>query len=178
MNQYLRSHQKQTLVILVNMQDKFTRYLQLSNRIIISFVVFVAGLLLLLLGLRLLFGLLDSMSWFVYLFTLFIVIFPPAIFIIIFSVAFSRIKHHPAATVRGISYVLSGLALLGWVALLFIDIYTFFATGSQQISHYQSYTVLYLAGSVALIFALAIIQALTTQKEKDWMEKRRERLGE
>ena len=178
MKRCLHLLQKQTLVILVNMQDKFTRYLQLSNRIIISFVVFVAGLLLLLLGLRLLFGLLDSMSWFVYLFTLFIVIFPSAIFIIIFSVAFGRIKHHPSASVRGISYVLSGLALVGWVLLLFIDIYTFFSTGAQQISYYQSYSVLFLAGSVALIFLLAIVQALTTQKEKDWKEKRRERIGE
>lgn len=160
------------------MADKFTKYLQLSNRLIISFVVFVAALLLLLLGFRLLFGMLDSMSWFVYLFTLFIVIVPAAIFITIFWVGFSRIKYHPSKPVQVISYLLSGLALLGWVALLVIDIYTFFKTSSQQIGKYQSYSVLYLAGSVALIFALGILQALTTGKEKDWMEKRRERLGE
>jgi hypothetical protein len=32
-----------------------------------------------------------------------------------------------------------------------------------------------LAGSVALIFIVGIIQALSTEKEKDWLEKRKER---
>lgn len=160
------------------MQDKFTRYLQLSNRIIISFVAFIVSLLLLLFGLRLLFGLLDSMPWFVYLFTLFIVIVPAGIFITIFSVGFSRIKHHPSRVVKMISYVATVIALLAWIYFLGFDLYTFFKTSSQQIGSYLSYSVLYLAGSVALIFILGIIQALSTEKEKDWMEKRKERLGE
>ncbi len=160
------------------MQDKFTRYLQLSNRIIISFVVFVAVLLLLLFGLRFLFGLLDSMPWFVYLFTLFIVIVPASIFITIFSVQFSRIKNHHSQTVRSINYVATAIALMAWVFFLGYDLYIFFKTASQQIGSYKSYTVLYLAGSVALIFILGILDAFSAEKEKDWMEKRKERLGE
>ena len=160
------------------MQDKFTRYLQLSNRLIISFVVFVASLLLLLLSLRVIFGLLDSMPWFVYLFTLFIVIVPSAIFLSIFSVGFFRIKHHPSDPVKIICYIFSAMAISGWLFILGIDLYTFFRTSSQEIGNYHSYSLLFLAGSLALVFILAILQALTTAKEKDWMEKRKERLGE
>lgn len=159
------------------MEDKFAKYLQLSNRLIITLVAFIASLLLLLFGIRLIFSLLDSMPWFVYLFTLFIIIITSAIFICIFLTSLYRIKHHPSAPVRLISYILNGAAFLGWVYFLCRDIITFFLTGSQQISNYNSYNVLYLAGSVGLIFLLAIIQALSLEKEKDWIEKRKERLG-
>lgn len=158
------------------MEDKFVKYLQLSNRLIISLVAFIASLLLLLFGIRLIFGLLDSMPWFVYLFTLFIIIVPSAVFICIFLASLYRVKHHPSSAVRPISYVLNGAAFLGWVYLLCRDIITFFLTGAQQISNYNSYNVLYLAGSMGLVFLLAVIQALSTEKEKDWIEKRRERL--
>jgi hypothetical protein len=160
------------------MQDKFTRYLQLSNRLVISFVAFIVSLSLLLLLLRVLFGLLDSLSWFVYLFTIFIVIVPAAVFLTVFGVGFSRIKYHPSIVVKVISYIFSVAAIGLWLWLLGVDIYRFFKTASLDIAKYQSYSMLYLAGSVALIFLLAILQALTTSKEKDWMEKRKERLGE
>ena len=88
------------------MEDKFAKYLQLSNRLIITLVVFVAALFLLLFGLRLAFQLLDSMPWFVYLFTLFIVMVPTLIFITIFLVYFSRTRQHPSAVIRYVSWTL------------------------------------------------------------------------
>lgn len=159
------------------MEDKFAKYLQLSNRLIISLLAFIVSLLIILFSIRLVFDLLDSMPWFVYLFTLFIIIVPSAVFICIFLASLYRVKNHPSAPVRLISYVLNGAVFLAWAYFLCRDIITFFLTGSQQIGNYNSYNVLYLAGSVALIFLLAIIQALSTEKEKDWIEKRKERLG-
>lgn len=159
------------------MEDKFTQYLKLSNRLILILVGFVAFLLLLLLGLRYSFRLLDSMPWFVYLFTLFIIMVPTLVFITIFLVYFSRTKKHPSATVRYFSWSLFTGALILWGYILVTDIFTFFKTSSQQIGHYNSYSVLFLAGSVALIFFVGIIQAISTPKEKDWIEKRKERLG-
>lgn len=160
------------------MEDKFEKYLKLSHRILLVLVVFIASLLLILFGLRLIVGMLDKLPWFTYLFTLFIIIVPSAIFITIFSVNIARTKYHPSASVKMVSYILLVAALLAWIYFLISDIVTFFKTAVQQINPYNSYSVLYLAGSVALIFVIAIIQALSTKKEKDWMEKRKERLGD
>ncbi|MBC7936676.1 MAG: hypothetical protein H7Y86_15100 [Rhizobacter sp.] len=158
------------------MEDKFTKYLQLSNRLIIILVSFVASLLLLLYGLRLAFGLLDRIPWFVYLFTLFIIMVPTILFIGVFLIYFSRTKKHPAPFVRYLSWSLFLVALIVWGYFLVTDMISFFRTASQEIGSYHSYSVIFLAGSVALIFIVGIIQALSTAKEKDWMEKRKERL--
>ncbi|RYD70417.1 MAG: hypothetical protein EOP53_25465 [Sphingobacteriales bacterium] len=159
------------------MEDKFAKYLQLTNRLVIILVVFVATLLLVLFGLRLAFGLLDSMPWFRYLFILFIIMVPTILFITVFGVYFSRTKKHPSAFVRYLSWGLFSIALITWFYFLVTDMITFFKTGSQEIASYHSYSVFFLAGSVALIFIVGIIQALSLAKEKDWMEKRNERLG-
>lgn len=157
------------------MEDKFAKYLQLSNRLVITLVCFVAAVLLLLFGLRLAFGLLDSIPWFKYLFTLFIIMVPTLLFITIFLIYFSRTKKHPVAWVRYLSWSLFVAALLVWSYFLVTDFITFFKTMSQDIGTYHSYSRWFLAGSVALIFIVGIIQALSTEKEKDWLEKRRER---
>ncbi len=159
------------------MEDKFAKYLQLSNRLVISLVAFVAALIVVLVGLKYAFRLLDSIPWFVYVFTLFIIMVPTLIFITIFLVFFSRTKKHPSVAVRYISWGLFILALAAWAYFMVADLVTFFKTGSQSISSYHSYSVMFLAGSVALIFIVGIIQALSTPREKDWIEKRKERLG-
>ncbi len=160
------------------MEDKFTQYLKLSNRLIIILIGFVVTLLLVLIGLKYSLRLLDSLPWFVYLFTLFIIMVPILVFITIFLVYFSRTKKHPSAAVRYFSWGLFTAALALWGYILVTDIYTFFKTSSQQIGHYNSYSVLFLAGSVALIFFVGIIQAISTPQEKDWIQKRNERLGQ
>lgn len=159
------------------MEDKFAKYLQLSNRLIITLIAFVAALIAIMYGLKLAFGLLDSLPWFVYLFTLFIVMVPTLIFITIFLVYFSRTKKHPSAVVRYLSWSLFIAALAAWFYFLVTDLITFIKTGSQQIGNYHSYSVMFLAGSVAMIFIVGIIQALSMPKEKDWIEKRKERTG-
>jgi CBS domain containing-hemolysin-like protein len=157
------------------MEDKFAKYLQLSNRLIITLVCFVAAVLLLLFGLRLVFGLLDSIPWFKYLFSLFIIMVPALVLITVFLIYFSRTKQHSVAWVRYLSWGLFVAALLVWGYFLVADFITFFQTTSQDIGNYHSYSRWFLAGSVALIFIVGIIQALSTEKEKDWLEKRRER---
>lgn len=159
------------------MEDKFAKYLQLSNRLILLLVASVATLILLLYGLRFFFGLLDSIPWFVYIFTLFIIMVPTLIFISVFLIYFSRTKQHPSAGIRYMSWGLFVVALVAWSCFLVMDLIHFFKTASQNISDYRSYSVLFVSGSIALIFIVGIIQALSTPKEKDWIEKRKERLG-
>ena len=47
-----------------------------------------------------------------------------------------------------------------------------FKTASEEINRYYSFELFFLAGNVAIIFLIGILQALTTAREKDWMERR------
>jgi hypothetical protein len=56
-----------------------------------------------------------------------------------------------------------------------MDVIYFFKTGARDVGKFNSYDVVYLAASVATIFLVGVMQALSTEKEKDWLEKRKER---
>ena len=58
-----------------------------------------------------------------------------------------------------------------WIGLLVLDFINFLKNGYPDIDKYFSYQILVLSSSVAVIFFIGILQALTTAKEKDWMEK-------
>lgn len=156
------------------MGDRFSKYFQLSFNLLFSFLGFLAASLLLLLGLKYAFRLLDYIPWFVFLYVLFIVIVPAALFISIFLIYFKRTRVHPSVPVRFISYFIFGVALLCWAAAFIADMVRFFKTGAREIGGYYSYNIFLLTASVASIFIVGVVQALTFEKEKDWMEKRRD----
>lgn len=96
---------------------------------------------------------------------------PVAIFATAFVIFFRRTKNHPSKIVRGISYFFFIIALCGCVATLVFDMYSFFTTRGHVITDYDSFSLLFLAGNIALLFIIALLQAFTTEKEKDWMER-------
>ena len=157
------------------MDDQYTKYFNLSIKLVLTFLGFIIVLIAVLLGLRLLFGLLDQIPWFVFAYMLFIVMVPPVIFITIFIVYFKRTAHHPSAVIRGISYSIFTLALLFWIGCFGHDIFTFFKKFSGQIGNYYGYNIYLLTSSVVLIFFVGILQALSSEKEKDWLEKRHQK---
>ncbi len=157
------------------MEDRFAKYLQLSFNLFFAFLGFLVAVLLLLLGLKYAFRLLDYIPWFVYLFVIFIIIVPATLFGTIFIIYFKRTKAHPSAAVRFISQGFFGVALLCWAAAFVMDMITFFKTGAREVSSYYSYNIFLLTASVAGIFLIGVMQALTFEKEKDWMEKRGDR---
>lgn len=157
------------------MEDRYTKYFNLSLRLLVTFVVFIVALILLMLGMRLIFGLLDQIPWFVFLYTLFILLVPGALFISIFIIYFRRTRQHRSAVVRGISYTVFAIALVAWLGCVGLDLIQFFKSHARQIAGYYSYNMFLLAGSVIAIFLIGVLQALSAEKEKDWMEKRRER---
>jgi hypothetical protein len=159
------------------MEDKYSKYLQLSMNIFFVFIGFVAALLGLLLGLKYLMGVLDYLPFFSYLFTLFIMLVPSALMIAIFTIFFKRSLTHPAVLVKWISLVIFCIAIAGWLYFILMDVLFFFKSGAREVGKYNSYNVFYLSGSVATIFLVGVMQALTTEKEKDWMEKRMEKEG-
>ena len=156
------------------MEDRYSKYFQLSFNLFFTLLGFILSLVLLMLGLKFIFGLLDKIPWFVFMYMMFIIMIPAALFITIFIVYFKRTPMHPSAVVRGISYSIFSIALLFWGAAFILDMIEFFKKGSREISNYYSYNIFLLAASVAAIFLVGILQAFTTEKEKDWMEKRKE----
>lgn len=106
-------------------------------------------------------------------FELFVVVIPVAIFATAYIIFFRRTKNHPSQIVRGISYVLFIAALLGCGYILVTDIMSFFNQRGHNITDYNSFKQFFLAGNIALLFIIALLQAFTTSKEVDWMERRR-----
>lgn len=156
------------------MEDRYSKYFQLTFNLFFTLLGFIVALALLMLGLKYVFRLLDYIPWFVYVYMMFIFIIPAALFITIFLIYFKRTTQHPSLVIRVISYVIFTVALLVWGTSFVRDMFTFFKTGAREISNYYSYNILLLAGSVAVIFLVGVMQAFTTQKEKDWMERRKE----
>jgi hypothetical protein len=157
------------------MEDKFSKYLQLSMNIFLLFIGLLVGAVALLFGLKYLMGALDYLPWFSYLFAIFIILVPSVLMITIFLIFFKRTKSHPSPVAKWISLLLFSIAILGWAYFLVMDVIYFFKTGSREVGKFNSYNVVYLAASVATIFLVGVLQALSTEKEKDWLEKRKER---
>ena len=51
----------------------------------------------------------------------------------------------------------------------------YFKLGIHDITNYASFDLLFLAGNIGLLFFIAILQAFTTKKEMNWMEKRKQK---
>lgn len=156
------------------MEDRYSKYFQLLFNLFFTFLGFIVSLAIILVGLKYIFRLVDYIPWFVYMYMMFIIIVPASLFITIFLIYRKRTAQHPSKGVRIISYTVFLIALLCWCAAFIADMFTFFKSGSREITNYYSYNIFLLTGSVASIFIIGVIQALSTEKEKDWLEKRRE----
>lgn len=153
------------------MDDQFGKYIRLFGTLFFTLIGFIVSLLLLMLGLRLFFGLLSFIPWFTYIYMIFIIMVPSALFISVFIVYMRRTAFHPSRIIRYISYTLFSIALIAWGGCLFFDLKTFFSFAYVEIGKYNSYNMIFLASNVACIFLVGIMQAFTTAKEKDWMER-------
>ncbi|HPH84593.1 MAG TPA: hypothetical protein PLC48_04005 [Ferruginibacter sp.] len=153
------------------MDDQFGKYIRLFGTLFFTLIGFILSLLLLMLGLRLFFGLLSYIPWFTYIYMIFIIMVPAALFISVFIVYMRRTAFHPSRIIRYISYTLFSIALIAWAVFLFLDLKTFFTHAYVEIGKYYSYNMPFLASNVACIFLVGVMQAFTTAKEKDWMER-------
>lgn len=153
------------------MGDQFGNFIRLFGNIFFSFIGFIVLISLLLLGLRFFMGALDYLSWFRYFYLSLMLMIPSILFITVFVIYFKRTKFHPSKPVRIISDTIFVSAILSWLVVLVLDSIQFLKHGYPDIDKYYSYNMLYLVINVSTIFIVGIIQALTTAKEKDWMEK-------
>ncbi|MBS1512644.1 MAG: hypothetical protein JST86_17500 [Bacteroidetes bacterium] len=154
------------------MENRFVRYSQLYVLLFILFLSIVTGIAVVFFAFWG-FGKLILSKPGDLVYASFIVSFLPAVFIAIYTVFYKRTASHPSSIVKIISRIIFIAALLISVAVIVASFSKFVATNSRAIEDYWSCSLTYAAGNVATIFIIAIVQAFTTKKEEDWMEKRR-----
>ena len=148
-----------------------SKYIRLLGMLFLSVLGFLAALLLVFLGIRLLFGFVNQLSWITYVYTLFVISVPAVIFITAFIVFFYRTRSHPSKTARIISYILFVFFLTAWVIFYVLDMFLFFKKGQIQVVDYHSWNMIFLAANVACLFIVGVIQALSFTKEEDWLQR-------
>lgn len=155
------------------MEDNFSKLLRLFGTLFLSFIGFFAGLAVIMLGIRFFFGLLSYITWINYVYMIFILAIPAALFITAYIIYFKRTIYHRSAGIRWLSYILFSAALIAWVIFFIWDLITFSRHGYPTIGVYKSYNMIFLFMNVACFFIIGVIQAFTTEKEKDWMERKK-----
>jgi hypothetical protein len=96
---------------------------------------------------------------------------PTAVFTSVYIIFYKKTSSHPAKSVKLISKIVFITAILAWIVTMVWDVSVFFQKRYTDIDKYFSYNLLYLASNGFAIFLIGIIQALTTEKEKDWFDK-------
>lgn len=147
------------------------KYIRLFGNIFFTFIGFLLSLALLILLLKLFFGLLDKFRITSFLYTLFVILVPACFFIAVNLYYWKRTRSYQVAWAKIISFVLFSIMLASWSTCLVRDVYTYFTSGHQDIGSYWSFSLVMLAGSVFLVFLVGIIQALAAPAEPDWLTK-------
>lgn len=152
------------------MEDKFIRFTKLYIIIFLMFlsIPVIIGLLV---------GAFYGFSKIIFsgtadkVFQLLMISIPAAVFSTVHIIFLKRTKQHPSGIIRFCSSILfiAGIAL----SLFFVtkDIIYFFNNPGYNIDHYVCFSIPFLAGNIGGLFLIAIIQAFTTHKEKDWIER-------
>jgi hypothetical protein len=154
------------------MDDKFLKYSKLYAYIFFALFIFVLGVGLLIATLYGFSKVISSHPVDV-AFELIVIAIPAIVFSTAYIIFFKRTKTHPNKPVKYISYVLFITALCYCAIGLFWTIKDYFTLKSSSIADYHTFKLVFLAGNVALLFIIAIMQALSTEKEVDWMERRK-----
>ncbi|MEO6671678.1 MAG: hypothetical protein ABIN36_19495 [Ferruginibacter sp.] len=149
------------------------KYLRLFGTLFFTFIGFLLAFALLMLGIKFFFGLLSYIPWFTYAYMILILMFPTSLFLSAYIIFFRKTKFHPSRPVKMISYIIFITAIAFWIWFFISDLMLFFKSHNNGIEGYETYNLLFLAISVFCLFLVGIIQALTTEKEKDWMERQK-----
>jgi len=154
------------------MEDRFTKYSKLYFLIFLLFLS-VPVIISLLVGLLYGFSKLISSRPVDIVFELLIISITPAIFSSAYFIFSKRTKTHPSPVVRGISQALFAIGICCSAVVLILSLITYFTKGYNGVTDYKSYSLAFVAGNVAALFIIAIMQAFTTKKEEDWLAKRK-----
>jgi hypothetical protein len=152
------------------MEDRFVKYSKLYALI---FLLFLAVPVMLGIIIAAFYGIskLVSSSIVDIVFGLGVVTLAPALFSAVYVIFFKRTRRHPVAWVRIISNAafIIGIAISAFV--LVTDMIAFFTKFNIDITGYRCFSLPYMAGNVGGLFLIAIMQAFTSSKEADWMDR-------
>ena len=156
------------------MEDRFTKYSKLYFLIFLMFlsIPVIFGLVV---GTMYGFSKLVSSKPIDIMYELLVIAIPPAIFATVYYIFIKRTKKHPSAIVKAISQILFIIGFCCCVLVLVMDILDYFNKGIHDVTDYRSFNLLFLAGNIGALFLIAILQAFTTKKEVDWIEKRKQK---
>jgi hypothetical protein len=154
------------------MEDRFVKY---SKLYFLIFLLFLSVPVILGLAVAIGYGFskLISSKPVDLLYQLLVVALPSAVFATVYYIFFKRTKTHPSAAVRLISKIVFVLGFCICLTVLTIDFISFFKHPVFGTEGYHNFSLPFLAGNVAALFIMAILQAFTTNKEEDWLEKRK-----
>lgn len=151
--------------------DDNGKYIRLFGMLFFSFVGFIVALVLIMLGLRLFFGVLSYVPWFNNLYILFIVCVPAILFITVYLIYYKRTKQLSSMGVKVFSYIVFFAALAAWAIFWVLDLIKFFKYNYNAISDYYTFNLAFLASNVLAIFLVGIVQAFNSKKEISWIER-------
>jgi hypothetical protein len=153
------------------MDDRFTKYSKLYFLIFLLFlaVPVVFGLVM---GTFYGFSKLISSRPVDLIFELIVITIPSVIFATVDVIFLKRTKYHPSKIIKIISQVLFIIGIAYCIIVLSVDIFAYFNKRYHNITDYKNFSLLFLTGNIATLFLIAILQAFTTKKEEDWLEKR------
>ena len=154
------------------MEDRFVKYSKLYFLIFLLFLS-IPVILGLAIGIGYGFSKLISSKPVDFLYQLLVIALPSSVFATVYYIFFKRTKTHPSAAVRLISRIIFILGFCICLVIVITDFIQFFKKPVFGTEGYYNFTLPFLAGNVAALFIIAILQAFTTNKEEDWMEKRR-----
>lgn len=153
------------------MESTYSKYLRLFGNIFFLFLGFVVAFVLVIVAFRLLFGLLSFIPWLRVIYMMFILLMPVSIFGTAYLVFFKRTAMHNSKSVKIISYIIFTAILLAWLFFTGYDMITFYKFQYSSIDKYYTYNLLFLSFNIFCLFGVGILQALSTPKEVDWMQR-------
>ena len=116
-------------------------------------------------------GILDQVPYFSQVFMLFTILVPFSVFTFAYGLFWRKTKSHPNRSTRLFSYIIFAIAIGCWLYFLGNDVFRFFKYNYDSIGKYISFNMWVLAGSVASLYVVGMIQALSMPKEKNWLDK-------
>lgn len=152
------------------MEDRFVKYSKLYALIFLLFLSVPVALAIIVAAF---YGIskLVSSSIVDIIFGLGVVTLAPALFSAVYVIFFKRTTKHPVPAVRLISKTLFMIGIAISAFVLITDMIAFFTKFNIDITGYRCFSLPYMAGNVASLFLIAIIQAFTSSKEVDWMDR-------
>ena len=107
------------------------------------------------------------------IFGFFTLLIPVAILLSAFIIFAFRTRKHPVAIVRYISWIIFAIGICYCITWLVLDFHTFFFHKTVDVYEQDIFSIGFLGGNIVALMFIAILQALTMPKEKDWMDRER-----